>query len=167
MRHMDRARDYYIIDLAGERNQLTATALAFSDLVLIPVQGAGMDAKGAAKILDILARIEAETGVAIPHSVLLSRVNPMVTTHSLLAIKGLLAQRGVDVLATPVIERAAFREMFDRGVTLHDMDVGKVSNLDKALQNARGLADEVMRHLPVRVVSTAPRKRPWQWGRAA
>lgn len=167
MRHMDRTNDYYIIDLAGERNQLTATALAFSNLVLIPVQGAGMDAKGAAKILDILARIKDETGVDIPHSVLLSRVNPMVTTHSLLAIKGLLASRGVDVMATPVIERAAFREMFDRGVTLYDMEGGKVSNLDKALQNARQLADEVMRHLPVRVISTAPKKRPWQWGRAA
>ena len=167
MRHMNRAGDYYIVDLAGERNQLTATALAFSDLVLIPVQGAGMDAKGAAKILDILARIKAETGIDIPHSVLLSRVNPMVTTHSLLAIKGLLASRGVAVLATPVVERAAFREMFDRGVTLHDMEGMKVSNLDKALQNARQLADEVMRLLPVRVVSTAPRKRPWHWGRAA
>ena len=167
MRHMNGANDYFIIDLAGERNQLTATALAFSDLVLIPVQGAGMDAKGAAKILDILGRIKAETGVEIPHMVLLSRVNPMVTTHSLLAIKGLLASRGVAVMATPVIERAAFREMFDRGVTLYDMDGARVSNLDKALQNARKLADEVMRHLPVRVVSTAPKKRPWQWGRAA
>lgn len=167
MRHMDRARDYYIIDLAGERNQLTATALAFSSHVLIPVQGAGMDAKGAAKILDILARIRAETGVDIPHSVLLSRVNPMVTTHSLLAIKGLLAQRGVAVLATPVIERAAFREMFDKGVTLYDMEGSKVSNLGKAVLNARQLADEVMRLLPVRVVSSPSRRRPWNWGRAA
>lgn len=167
MRHMDRANQYYVVDLAGERNQLTATALAFSNLVLIPVQGAGMDAKGAAKILDILARIKAETGVEIPHSVLLSRVNPMVTTHSLLAIKGMLSQRGVDVMATPVIERAAFREMFDKGITLYDMEGAKVSNLDKALQNARQLADEVMRHLPVRVTSTQPRRRGWQWGRAA
>ena len=43
----------------------------------------------------------------------------------------------------------------------------KMSNLDKALQNARQLADEVMRHLPVRIISTTPKKRPWQWGRAA
>jgi chromosome partitioning protein len=167
MRSMDRSNEYYIIDLAGERNQLTATALAFSNLVLIPVQGAGMDGKGAAKILDILGRLKEETGVEIPHSVVLSRVNPMVTTHSLLAVKGLLASRGVDVFATPVVERAAFREMFDKGVTLHDMDGVKVSNLDKALQNARALADEVLRHLPVRVISTVQRKRGWGWCRAA
>jgi chromosome partitioning protein len=167
MRSMDRSNEYYIIDLAGERNQLTATALAFSNLVLIPVQGAGMDGKGAAKILDILGRLKEETGVEIPHSVVLSRVNPMVTTHSLLAVKGLLASRGVDVFATPVVERAAFREMFDKGVTLHDMDGVKVSNLDKALQNARALADEVLRHLPVRVISTVQKRRSWRWGRAA
>jgi chromosome partitioning protein len=167
MRSMDRSNEYYIIDLAGERNQLTATALAFSNLVLIPVQGAGMDGKGAAKILDILGRLKEETGVEIPHSVVLSRVNPMVTTHSLLAVKGLLASRGVDVFATPVVERAAFREMFDKGVTLHDMDGVKVSNLDKALQNARALADEVLRHLPVRVISTVQKRRSWMWGRAA
>jgi hypothetical protein len=47
------------------------------------------------------------------------------------------------------------------------MEGTKVSNLDKAMQNARQLADEVMRHLPVRVISTAPKRRPWQWGRAA
>jgi chromosome partitioning protein len=70
-------------------------------------------------------------------------------------------------MATPVIERAAFREMFDKGVTLHDMEGTKVSNLDKAQQNARALADEVMRLLPVRVVSSPARKRPWSWGRAA
>ena len=29
------------------------------------------------------------------------------------------------------------------------------------------LADEVMRLLPVRVVSSPSRKRPWNWGRAA
>lgn len=167
IRHMDRATDYFIIDLAGERNQLTAIALAFSNMVLIPVQGAGMDAKGAAKILDIIERIKDETGLEIPHSVLLSRVNPMVTTHSLLAIKGLLAQRGVDVFATPVIERAAFRELFDKGTTLHDMEGTKVSNLDKALQNARALADELLRRMPTRVISTAPKKRSWFFGRAA
>ena len=54
-----------------------------------------------------------------------------------------------------------------KGITLHDMEAAKVSNLDKALHNARQLADEVMRLLPVRVISTAPKKRGWQWGRAA
>lgn len=167
IRAMDRTADYFIIDLAGERNQLTAAALAYADHVLIPVQGAGMDGKGAARILDIIGQTRRDTGHLIAHSVLLSRVNPMVTTHSLLAIKGLLAQRGVDVMATPIVERAAYREMFDLGVTLYDLDPAKVSNLDKAQANARALADEVLRLLPARVISSAPRRKGFSWGRAA
>ncbi|MDB5524859.1 MAG: parF [Rhizobium sp.] len=167
VRQMNPQADYFIIDLAGERNQLTATALAFSSHVLIPVQGSGMDAKGAVKILDLIAQIKAETGYEVPHSVLLSRVNPMVTTHSLLKIKGLLAQRGVDTLATPIVERGASREMFDLGVTLYDLDPQKVSNLDRAQANAREFAAEIMRILPARVISSPRRKGPFGWGRAA
>lgn len=167
VREMNPQTDYFLIDLAGERNQLTATALAFSSHVLIPVQGSAMDAKGAMKILDLLAQIRSETGYDIPHSVLLSRVNPMVTTHSLLKVKGLLAQRGVNTLATPIVERGAYREMFDTGVTLYDLDATKTSNLDRAQTNAREFAAEIMRILPARVISTPRRKGPFGWGRAA
>lgn len=159
--------EYFIIDLAGERNQLTATALAFANHVLIPVQGSAMDAKGAMKILDLIKQIKDETGFDIPHSVLLSRVNPMVTTHSLLVIKGLLAQRNVNVLATPIVERGAYREMFDHGATIYDLDPAKTSNLDRAQANAREFAAEIMRLLPARVIRTTRRKTFFGWGRAA
>jgi chromosome partitioning protein len=167
IREMDPATDYFIIDLAGERNQLTATALAFATHVLIPVQGSAMDAKGAMKILDLIKQIKSETGYEIPHSVLLSRVNPMVTTHSLVVIKGLLAQRNVNVLNTPIVERGAFREMFDHGMTLYDLDAGKVSNLDRAQSNAREFAAEIMRLLPARIIQSRRRKTFFGWSRAA
>jgi chromosome partitioning protein len=159
-----RPDDYFIIDLAGDRNQITAAALAYSNHVLIPVQGAGMDGKGAAKILDILNELNRQTGYAIPHSILLSRVNPLVTTHSLLTVKGMLAQRGVNVLPVPLIERAAYREMFEAGVGLRDLDAKKISNLDKAFANAESLCDAVLKALPARIVSA--RRRPG-WSRAA
>ena len=167
LREMSAATDYFIVDLAGARDALVTTAIGLSDHVFIPIQGSAMDAKGGAQILDLLALMKDKAGLAIAHSVVLTRVTPVVTTRSLLAIKGLLAQRGVNVLNTPIGERTAFRELFEAGGTLYSLDPARVSNLDKALQNARALADEVMRHLPVRVISTAPKKRPWQWGRAA
>jgi chromosome partitioning protein len=82
----------------------------------------------------------------------LTRVTPVVTTRSLLAIKGLLAQRGVNVLNTPIGERTAFREVFEAGGTLYSLDPAKVSNLDKARENSRALADEIKQLMPVRVV---------------
>lgn len=85
----------------------------------------------------------------INHSVVLTRVNSLVTTRALQAIKALLASRGVSVLDTPIIERAAFREIFELGGTLQTMDANRVSNLDKARENAFALASEVQKLLPV------------------
>lgn len=152
LREMSTQTDYFIIDLAGARDALVTTAIGLSDHVMIPVQGSAMDAKGAAQILDLLSLMKEKAGLNIAHSVVLTRVTPMVTTRSLVAIKGLLAQRGVNVLNTPIGERTAFRELFEVGGTLHTLDSAKVSNLDKARDNARALADEVKRLMPMRVI---------------
>lgn len=144
--------DYIIIDLPGARNPLLAKALALSNHVLIPVQGCAMDALGGAQVLELLKYLDEKGGIRIPHSVVLTRVNSMVTTRALLAVKGLLAQRRVHVLDTPIVERAAFRDIFDCGGTLDAMDAGKVSNLDKAQENARAYAQDILRLVPPRLL---------------
>ncbi len=141
--------DYFIIDLPGARNSLLATAIGLSDHVLIPIQGCAMDAQGGANVLELLQYLERRAGFRVPHSVVLTRVNPMVTTRALLAVKGLLAQRNVDVLNTPIVERSAFRDIFDCGGSLHTMDETQVSNLDKARENARLFAEEMVRRVPM------------------
>jgi chromosome partitioning protein len=142
--------DYFIIDLAGARDALVATAIGLSDHVMIPVQGCAMDARGAAHILELLKQLDEKAGIRINHSVVLTRTNSLVTTRAMSAVKTLLAARGVAVLDTPIGERTAFRDIFDCGGSLYTMDAAKVSNLDKACENARLFADEVMRLLPAR-----------------
>ncbi|TCQ27791.1 ParA family protein [Rhizobium sp. PP-CC-3G-465] len=141
--------DYFIIDLAGARNSLLATAIGLSDHVLIPIQGCSMDAKGGAQVLELLAQLEKQVGVRIDHSVVLTRVSSLVTTRALQVVKVLLASRNVRVLQTPIVERAAFRDVFDCGGTLQTMDPARVSNLDKARENARMFAEEVRRLVPL------------------
>ncbi|MGV3551041.1 AAA family ATPase [Rhizobium sp.] len=135
--------DYVLIDLPGSQSPLLATAIGLSNHILIPIQGSAMDAQGGAQVLEILAYLDQRASIKIPHSVVLSRVNSMITTRSMLVVKGLLAQRNVRVLDTPLIERAPFRDMFDLKTYLHLMDPAKVSNLDKAVANAMAFADEV------------------------
>lgn len=147
--------EYFIIDLAGARDAMVTTALGLSDHVLIPVQGCAMDARGAAQILDFLKQLADKANIHIPHSVVLTRVSSMVTTRAILAIKGLLAARGVNVLNTPIVERSAFREVFESGGTLYTMDPAKVSNLDKAQENAQALAREIQQLLPVRIIRSS------------
>lgn len=144
--------DYFIIDLAGARNTLMATAIGLSDHVMIPIQGCAMDAKGGAQVLELLGYLEEKAGIRINHSVVLTRVNSMVTTRALAVVKDLLARRSVPVLDTPIIERAAFRDIFDCGGTLQTMDPGRVSNLEKACENARAFGDEVRKLVPIRLV---------------
>lgn len=146
--------DHFIIDLAGARDALVTTALGLSDQVLIPVQGCAMDARGAAQILDLIRLLEEKARITIPHAVVLTRVSAMVTTRGLQAIKGLLSSRGVNVLNTMIAERTAFRDIFDCGGTLYSMDPQRISNLDRAQENAQALAAEVTAMLPVRVIGS-------------
>jgi chromosome partitioning protein len=155
LREMASVTDYFIIDLAGARDALVTTALGLSDHVFIPVQGSAMDAKGAAQILDLLALMKEKARLDIAHSVVLTRVTSMVTTKAIVAIKGLLAAKGVHVLGTPIGERIAFKELFETGGTLHSMDPAKVSNLDKAKGNVRQFAQEVLSLMPVKVTRSA------------
>ena len=55
------------------------------------------------------------------------------------------------VLDTAIIERSAFRDIFDCGGTLHTMDPMRVSNLDKARENAHCFAEEIIRKVPGRL----------------
>ena len=152
--------DYFVIDLAGARDAMVATAIGLSDHVLIPIQGCAMDAHGGAQILELLQQLDKRAGVRIEHSVVLTRMSAVVTTRAMAAIKQLLAERGVAVLDTAIAERAAFRDIFDCGGTLRTMDPTRISNLDKARENARLLAEEVMRRVPApRASATALRNR--------
>ncbi|MBP1852373.1 ParA family protein [Rhizobium halophytocola] len=159
LRELKSTTDYIIVDLAGARDALVTAAIGLSDHVMIPVQGCAMDAKGAAQILDLIKLMESTGRMVIPHSVALTRVTSMVTTRALLAVKGLLAARGVNVINTPIVERSAYRDLFDHGGTLYSMDPTRTSNIDKAQENARSFADEVLQLLPVRVMrSQEPRR---------
>jgi chromosome partitioning protein len=89
--------------------------------------------------------------------VVLTRVNSLVTTRALQTVKALLSERQVPVLETPIVERSAFRDIFDCGGTLQTMDPLCVSNLDKAQENARAFAEEMMRILPIRLTASERR----------
>ena len=147
--------DFVLIDLPGSRSSLLAKAVGYSDYVLIPVQGSAMDAQGGANVIELLQYLEDKADIHIRHSVVLTRVNSMVTTRAMHAVKDLLAARRVHLLQTPIIERSAFRDIFGCGGTLYTMDARHVSNLDKAQENARALALEVLQQIPAALRPTA------------
>lgn len=152
-KHIQESRrdsDYVLVDLPGARTPLLAKAIGYSNHVLIPIQGCSMDAQGGAHVIELMQYLADKGNIHIPFSVVLTRVNSMVTTRALQTVKALLAERGVNVLGTPIIERSAFRDVFDFGGTLHTLAAGRVSNLEKARENARAFAEEVLMHEALR-----------------
>jgi chromosome partitioning protein len=139
------SHDHVIVDLSGARDALVAFAAGLSNLVLVPVQGCAMDSRGAAHVLELIDLVSANAHVPIKRAVVLSRVNPLVTTRALRNVKAVLDAAKIPVVGTPVIERSAFRDMFETGGTLYSMNGGRVSNLDKAIHNMQVLADDVLR----------------------
>lgn len=138
---------FVIVDLEGTASLMVANAIGMSDLVLIPTQGASMDAKGAAKTIKLIRNQERMARRSIPHSILLTRTSAAVASRSLRNVRDQLDKAGIDVLATSIVERAAYRDIFDYGGLLSDLTPDQVSNIDKARENARAFAGEVIAKL--------------------
>jgi chromosome partitioning protein len=138
---------FVIVDLEGTASLMVAHAIGMSDLVVIPAQGASMDAKGAAKTIKLIRNQERMARRAIPHSVLLTRTSAAVASRSLKNVRDQLDKAGIDVFATSIVERAAYRDIFDFGGLLADLETGQVSNVEKAQENARAFAGEVLAKL--------------------
>ncbi len=136
--------DFVIIDLPGIQSPLLASAVGLSDHVLVPIQGSSMDAQGGAQVLDLLRYLDRKAGISIPHSVVLSRVNPAITTRSMQAVQRLLSEQQIHVLDTPIAERGAFREMFDLHRPLRKLDGALTASGEKAVLNAEAFVQEVL-----------------------
>ena len=138
---------FVIIDLEGTASLMVANAIGMSDLVIIPTQGASMDAKGASKTIKLIRNQARMAKREIPHAVLLTRVSAAVASRSLKNVRDQLDSAGINVFASSIVERAAYRDMLDFGGLLSKLDPKQVSNLDKAVQNAMEFTAEVIAKL--------------------
>ena len=136
--------DFVIIDLSGASDVMNALSFAFSDLVLVPMQGSAIDARGAAHTVNLLKIVADNRRAPIETAMLLTRINPVVVTHAVRYAMEVVASLGVSFLKVPVFERSAYRDMFSLMATLFDGNTAAISNLDKALRDIRTLTDAVV-----------------------
>ena len=146
---------FVIVDLEGTASLMVASAIGMADLVVIPTQGSSMDARGGAKTVRLIRNQERMIRRPIPHSVVLTRTSAAVASRALRNVQEQLRAAGVDVFRTAIVERAAFRDLFDYGGTLGTLDPMRVSNVAKAQENARGFAGEVLAKLRGMVMAEA------------
>lgn len=135
---------FVIVDLEGTASLMVANAIGMSDLVLIPTQGSSMDARGGAKTIRLITNQGKMARREIPHRVVLTRTSAAVRSRALRNVQEQLEANGIEVCKTHIVERAAFRDLFDYGGTLASLDQSKVSNVEKAILNAADFAGEVI-----------------------
>lgn len=138
---------FVVVDLEGTASLMVANAIGMSDLVMIPTQGSSMDAKGGAKTIRLIRNQERMARRAIPHAVVLTRTSAAVTSRALRNVQEQLLKAGIEVFETAIVERAAFRDLFDYGGSLADLDPTQVSNVEKARINAQQFTGEVIARL--------------------
>lgn len=138
---------FVVVDLEGTASLMVANAIGMSDLVVIPTQGSSMDAKGGAKTIRLIRNQERMARRSIPHAVVLTRTSAAVTSRALRNVQDQLLKAGIEVFETAIVERAAFRDLFDYGGALAELDPARVSNVEKARINAQEFAGEVLAKL--------------------
>lgn len=136
-----------IVDLEGTASKTVLFAIAEADLVIIPTQGSPLDAKQAARTVQVVRDSQKEARTKKDYAVLLTRTSASVRSRGLAHIQKSLIEAGVPVLETELNERDAFKSVFAYDLTLDELDPNQVPNLDKAKLNVMELAQEVVARL--------------------
>ncbi len=139
-----KATPFVIIDLEGTANMLVAYAISLADLVIIPLQPSDLDARGAAKALQLIKQQEKAFRRRIPHAILFTRTKAAIRTRTFAHIQEALGKAQVPVFKTHLMEREVYRALFSFGGTLESLDAKEAYRLDDAVANARAYAGEVI-----------------------
>ena len=138
-------RQFVFVDLEGTASRLVSRAITQADLVLIPLQASGVDARQASRAVELIQEEEEALGDRqIPFRVLLTRTNSAIPTRIEREIVAALSAAGLPLLRTHLNERQAFKAMFVRRLGLSELDPVQVNGLPEALRNAERLADELI-----------------------
>lgn len=140
-----------IVDLEGIASQLMSRAISQADLVLIPMQPAALDSSIGAEAIALVREEEETLGRAIKHAVVLTRTNAAMKTRVQKEIEAQLANANIDLIQPPLVQRAAFAELFAFGYGLRELrdnrEVQTAGNIDAAIENARQFMEAVYERL--------------------
>lgn len=134
---------FVIVDLEGTANMVVAYAISRSDLVIVPTQPSTMDGKSAAKAIKLVKQQERGFQKRIPFAVLLTRTSAVIQSKTQRNLTAQLEASDIPVFQTQLLERNAFKSIFDFSCTLEDLPKSTYK-LNDAIANARSFAGEVI-----------------------
>lgn len=141
---LTRSHDFVLIDLEGTASRMTSRALARSHLVLIPFNLSPIDAELAANAVALIQEEAEALGRDIPFRLVRSRDNAAIETKTAKRIVSAIAEAELPLLPARLVERAAYRDIFDFAATLEELDDAETSGLSAARRNALEMAQAVV-----------------------
>ncbi|MCV6547750.1 MAG: ParA family protein [Cohaesibacter sp.] len=154
--------DYLIVDLEGTASQTVTYAISQSDLVLIPFEPTPMEARQAARAVQLVCNAGRMLKRSIPHALLFTRVNAAFQTNDEKDVRKETTDSDIAILETSIVRRSAFTRIFREGMFLSELleaaqkdAQGRTKSqqerllkpFESATQNAKHYAQEVVRAL--------------------
>lgn len=138
-------KQFVFVDLEGTASRLVSRAITQADLVLIPLQASGVDARQASRAVALIHEEEEALGDRkIPFRIVLTRTSPIIATRIEREIMTALDGAALPVMQTKLHERQAYKAIFVRRLALHELDVQKINGVSEAIRNAEDLVDELV-----------------------
>ncbi|MFC0205336.1 AAA family ATPase [Novosphingobium soli] len=138
------SHDFVLIDLEGTASRMTSRALARSHLVLIPFNLSPIDAELAANAVALIQEEAEALGRNIPFRLVRSRDNAAMQTKTAQRIVAAIEEAELPLLPVGLVERAAYRDIFDFAQTLEELDETRTSGVPAARKNAYEVARSVL-----------------------
>lgn len=123
---------------------MVSRAFARSHLVLIPLNPSPIDAGLAAEAVRLVQEEAQTLERDIPYRLVYSRTNAAIATKSFRRISDAINTAELPTLNQGLVERAAYRDIFDFSKTLDELTDAETSGLKQARENAFGVTEGIV-----------------------
>jgi chromosome partitioning protein len=113
-------------------------------MVLVPFNLSPIDAELAAQAVRAIQEEEEALERRIPFRLVRSRTNAAIETKTAKRIADAIRAAELPLLNTALVERAAYRDIFEFGMLLSELDNATTSGVQNAITNAAELAQAVV-----------------------
>lgn len=138
---------FVLVDLEGTASRIMSRAFARSNLVLIPFNPSPIDARLAADAVQLVDEESEALERRIDYRLVCSRAPAAVVSRSAKRIFAAIEEAELPMLGASLVERAAYRDIFEKGATMAELDSSGTSGLDQARVNASEVAAAVVEAL--------------------
>lgn len=142
-----RKTTFVIVDLGRVSCPTLTHVVTLSDFIICSAEGSMMDIKIGFKVLNFVADIAELSRREIPYAILLTRVGAAIKTRSISKINDKISTLKVPVFKSALVQRVAFREIFEFGCSVTTLDHKQSNGVDKAIVNAEEFVNELLAKL--------------------